>query len=316
MPGTPRDLADRALWEASLARSRRRRELAAQRSPTRHAASTVALAATLAATPATASAALLRIHSRGPAVVAAQHALGVTPDGDFGPLTRAAVESFQRAHGLEVDGIIGPVTAAALGLVGTSTHAVSGPAPPAATTRAVQAKLGLAVDGVYGPVTRAAVLAFQRTHGLEVDGVVGPQTLGALGIGAGTPTLSGGGSGSGGGAAALAAARREIGVPYVLGGTGSGGFDCSGLTQWAFAQAGIALPRTSYSQYTVGVAVSSSAIQAGDLVFWDTDGTGASHVGIATGAGTAISATTHGVMEHSIGGPYWGAHYVGARRVG
>src|SRR6201999_1022820 len=100
MPGTHRDLGDRALWAASLARSRRRRELAAQRSPTRHAASTVALAATLAATPASASAALLRIHSRGPAVVLAQQALGVSADGDFGPLTRAAVESFQRAHGL------------------------------------------------------------------------------------------------------------------------------------------------------------------------------------------------------------------------
>jgi peptidoglycan DL-endopeptidase CwlO len=314
MPGTPRDLSDRALWEASLARSRRRRELAAQRSPTRHAASTVALAATLAASPATASAALLRIHSRGPAVVAAQQALGVAADGDFGPLTRSAVESFQRAHGLDVDGVIGPITAAALGLGGGSSSATSGPAPPAATTRAVQAKLGVAVDGVYGPVTRAAVVAFQRTHGLQVDGVVGPQTLGALGLGAGTPTLSGGGSG--GGTAALAAARREIGVPYVFGGTGAGGFDCSGLVQWAFRQAGVALPRTSYSQYTVGVAVSQSAIQAGDLVFWDTDGSGASHVGIATGAGTAISATTHGVLEHTIAGAYWGAHYVGARRVG
>jgi cell wall-associated NlpC family hydrolase len=311
MPGTPRDLSDRALWEASLARSRRRRELAAQRSPTRHAASTVALAATLAASPATASAALLRIHSRGPEVVAAQQALGVTADGEFGPITRSAVESFQRAHGLEVDGVIGPITAAALGL-GGSTSASSGPAPPAATTRAVQAKLGVAVDGVYGPITRAAVIAFQRTHGLEVDGVVGPQTLGALGIGSGTPTLTG----SGGGVTALAAARREIGAPYRLGGTGAGGFDCSGLTQWAFAQAGIALPRTSYAQFTAGVAVSSGAIQAGDLVFWNTDGSGASHVGIATGAGTAISATTHGVLEHSIGGPYWGAHYVGARRVG
>src|SRR3954452_17607732 len=111
MPGTPRDLGDRALWEASLARSRRRRDLAAQRSPARHAASTVALAATLAASPAMASAALLRIHSRGPAVVAAQQALGVAPDGDFGPLTRAAVKSFQQAHGLAAHGVIGPVTA-------------------------------------------------------------------------------------------------------------------------------------------------------------------------------------------------------------
>src|SRR5947207_8983106 len=118
MPGTERDLASKELWEASLARSRRRRELAAQRSPTRHAASTVALAATLAASPATAGATLLRMHSRGPAVVAAQQALGVTADGEFGPITGSAVRAFQAAHGLEVDGIIGPVTAAALGLTG------------------------------------------------------------------------------------------------------------------------------------------------------------------------------------------------------
>jgi cell wall-associated NlpC family hydrolase len=51
-------------------------------------------------------------------------------------------------------------------------------------------------------------------------------------------------------------------------------------------------------------------------VFFDANGPGASHVAIATGAGTAISATSHGVREHAIGGPYWGAHYYGARRVG
>jgi peptidoglycan DL-endopeptidase CwlO len=61
--------------------------------------------------------------------------------------------------------------------------------------------------------------------------------------------------------------------------------------------------------------VNRSAIQAGDLVFFNTDGGGASHVGIATSNSTVISATTHGVMEHSISGTYWGSHYIGARRV-
>src|SRR5256885_15610610 len=112
MPGTPRDLGDRALWEASLARSRRGGELAAQRSPTRHAASTVALAATLAASPATASAALLRIHSRGPAVVAAQQALGVAADGDFRPVTRSAVGSLHRAHRPAGGRVLRPLTPA------------------------------------------------------------------------------------------------------------------------------------------------------------------------------------------------------------
>ncbi len=305
MTGT-RDLARPELWERSLARSRRRRELRAQRRPGGRTVSAVALAATLAS-PAAAGATLLRTHSRGPAVTAAQRALGVAADGEFGPMTRSAVRAFQRAHGLEVDGIIGPVTAAALGLGGG--QAADGPAPPPATTRALQAKLGLAADGVYGPVTRASVRAFQRAHGLEVDGVVGPQTLGALGLSgsfSSTPAAQGGSS-------AVAAASSQIGARYVYGGTGNGGFDCSGLVQWAFAQAGVSLPRTSFSQYGAGSPVSQ--IQAGDLVFFDTDGSGASHVGIATGPNSAISATTHGVMQHEITTGYWGAHYLGARRV-
>ena len=56
-------------------------------------------------------------------------------------------------------------------------------------------------------------------------------------------------------------------------------------------------------------------IVAGDLVYFDAAGPGASHVAIATSNSTAISATTRGVMEHPIGGSYWGAHYVGARRM-
>src|SRR5690242_10834338 len=303
MTGT-RDLACPGLWERSLEGSRHRRELAAQRRPAGvRTASAVALAATLAS-PAAAGATLLRTHSHGPAVADAQRALGVAADGEFGPLTRRAVRNFQRAHGLEVDGIIGPVTRAALGLD-------KGPKPSPETTRAIQAKLGLAVDGVYGPITRGAVIQFQRVHGLEVDGVVGPQTLGALGL-SGSVAPAGGGSST----SAVAAAESQIGARYLYGGTGNGGWDCSGLTQWAFGKAGISLPRTSYSQYGVGTPVDRSAIQAGDLVFFDTDGTGASHVGIATGPGSVISATTHGVMEHAISGSYWGSRYVGARRVG
>src|SRR3954452_12732207 len=112
----PRDLASPELWERSLERSLHRRELAAQRRPGGRAMSAVAITATLAAPPATAGATLLQLHSHGPAVAAVQGALGVAADGEFGPITRAAVESFQRAHGLEVDGVVGPVTSSALGL--------------------------------------------------------------------------------------------------------------------------------------------------------------------------------------------------------
>ena len=88
----------------------------------------------------------------------------------------------------------------------------------------------------------------------------------------------------------------------------------SGLTQWALAQASVTIPRTSFDQFAAGVAVDRASIQAGDLVFFNTDGGGASHVGIATSNASVISATTHGVREHEIDGDYWGVHYVGARR--
>jgi peptidoglycan hydrolase-like protein with peptidoglycan-binding domain len=288
----------------------------------------------------------LRTGSRGGGVAAAQRALGIPADGVFGPGTKRAVRAYQRAHGLVVDGRIGPQTAAALGLAaagtaGTTTTArtatVAAPAAsqlPAATTRAVQSALGIPADGVFGPQTRAAVRAYQRSHGLVVDGVVGPQTLGALGVSAGAASTSAGAatttaaapatsatsaapaSAGSGAQAAVSAAMSKVGSPYVSGGNGPSSFDCSGLTSWAMRQAGISIPRTSFAQFGVGSAVSKGAIQAGDLVFFNTAGPGASDVGIATGPTTAVSATTHGVMNHAIFDSYWGSHFVGARRVG
>ena len=96
---------------------------------------------------------------------------------------------------------------------------------------------------------------------------------------------------------------------------GPDGFDCSGLTAFAFADAGIALPHNSHGQAAMGRPVARDDIRRGDLVFFSTAGAGASHVGIATSATTAISATNGGVMEHSTTDAYWGGHYVGARRI-
>ena len=116
-------------------------------------------------------------------------------------------------------------------------------------------------------------------------------------------------------AAAVSGARSRIGSPYAMGASGPGAFDCSGLMIDAFRRAGVRLPHSSFAQFAMGRAVERDAIRSGDLVFFDTNGPGASHVGVATGRGTVISATSHGVMEHSMSDAYWGSAYVGARRL-
>ena len=116
-------------------------------------------------------------------------------------------------------------------------------------------------------------------------------------------------------AKAVTAALSKVGAPYASGAAGPDAFDCSGLTMWALGRAGIAAPHSSYAQYAMGSAVSRSDIRRGDLVFFDSFGAGASHVGLAISPTTAVSATNHGVMTHAIFDAYWGGHYVGARRL-
>ena len=83
-----------------------------------------------------------------------------------------------------------------------------------------------------------------------------------------TPTIAQVGS-SAQGLAAVRAAEGQIGVPYVWGGETAGvGFDCSGLTQWAWAKAGISIPRTTESQWPAMVHVPLNALQPGDLLFY------------------------------------------------
>ncbi|MEH3054030.1 MAG: NlpC/P60 family protein [Patulibacter minatonensis] len=198
--------------------------------------------------------------------------------------------------------------------------------------RSVQKRLRVRTDGVLGSGTRAAIRRFQKRHKLVVHGKPDVETLRALGLKVAdrfeARLTAAGASTSDPNAvpaelpaandavlAALASAQTRIGDPYRSGGTQPGGFDCSGLTVWAFKQAGLTLPRTSFQQYSEGVAIPKAAIQAGDLVFFDSAGAGASHVGIATGPTKVISSTTHGVMEHRIDTGYWANHYVGARRI-
>lgn len=88
-------------------------------------------------------------------------------------------------------------------------------------------------------------------------------------------------------AQAVAFAYRALGLPYVWGATGPNAFDCSGLTQAAWKSAGVALPRTTYTQINAGTRVPESALLPGDLVFFYS---GISHVGLYIGNGRMIHA--------------------------
>ncbi|MDT9684562.1 NlpC/P60 family protein [Streptomyces sp. TRM76323] len=88
-------------------------------------------------------------------------------------------------------------------------------------------------------------------------------------------------------AAAVRAARSAVGKPYVWGANGPDAFDCSGLTQWAYAQAGVGLPRTSQGQRNAGRHVGLSEARPGDLVTYRSD---ASHVAMYMGHGRVVHA--------------------------
>jgi cell wall-associated NlpC family hydrolase len=109
------------------------------------------------------------------------------------------------------------------------------------------------------------------------------------------------GSASGRAASAFAAAQSVIGSPYVYGASGPSSFDCSGLTSWAYAQAGVSIPRTSEAQANAGTRIySQSDLKVGDLVIFYGD---YHHVGLYAGNGQVLHAPHTGavVRYESIG---------------
>jgi cell wall-associated NlpC family hydrolase len=97
--------------------------------------------------------------------------------------------------------------------------------------------------------------------------------------------------------AMLKAAASRVGYPYVWGGSGPTTFDCSGLVQWSYRQAGVVMPRVAADQARTGPAIPFSRAQAGDLLFYRTDPTAPdyiSHVAIYLGKGLMIQAPQPG----------------------
>ncbi|MFZ7133830.1 MAG: NlpC/P60 family protein [Eubacteriales bacterium] len=150
----------------------------------------------------------------------------------------------------------------------------------------------------YGSFTYNAVVTYQRDKNIGVDGIVGPVT--ASEIKRDKVVLVG---------------KSFIGVPYQWGGSTPSGFDCSGFTAYVFKQNGLYLPRTSSQQYNFGTWINRSYLKNGDLVFFNTSGSGVSHVGIYIGKNKFIHASSSGVMISDLNNSYWNPRYMGAKRI-
>jgi cell wall-associated NlpC family hydrolase len=134
---------------------------------------------------------------------------------------------------------------------------------------------------------------------------------------------SGGSGGSGGGAinpppaassaagTAVNAALSQVGKPYRWGAAGPDAYDCSGLTMWAWAQAGVSLPHSSQMQYSATARVPRSALQPGDLLFF---GSPIHHVGMYVGGGRMVEAPYTGASVRVVSA--FRTDYVGAGRPG
>ena len=111
----------------------------------------------------------------------------------------------------------------------------------------------------------------------------------------------------------VAIAMQYLGTPYVWGGSSPGGFDCSGLVVYVFAQVGVSLPHYTGDLWNQGVPVSADQLEPGDLVFFN----GLGHVGIYIGGGQFIHSPHTGdvVKISSLSDPWYSSTYDGARRI-
>ena len=135
-------------------------------------------------------------------------------------------------------------------------------------------------DGIFGAKTHAAVISYQSRNGLSADGIAGRLTQSAISKEVNRVNT------------VVSTAKKYLGLPYLTGGTSpSTGFDCSGLTQYSHAQAGITIPRVSYQQAAGGVSVKRANIRIGDIVCFNSP---VSHVGIYLGDNKFIHSSKPG----------------------
>jgi cell wall-associated NlpC family hydrolase len=199
-----------------------------------------------------------------------------------------------------VDAVVSDSTARSLGMPAANAIVISAPPASLASLAELIKKVlpaGAAVEPLVTQVTRPS------SAGIASSGAAGGPAMT-------TAQLT----------AALRAAESRQGRPYVWGAAGPTSFDCSGLVQWSFAQAGVSMPRVAADQARTGLAVPVSQLEPGDLLFYHTDPTDPgyiSHVAIYLGNGWMIQAPQPGmnvqVVPASFGSQFAGAIQVNPR---
>ncbi|MCW2948546.1 MAG: hypothetical protein JWR24_5263 [Actinoallomurus sp.] len=179
----------------------------------------------------------------------------------------------------QVDAVVSHATAQAIGMPSGNALLVSAP-------HTNVAKLQKALAKVLPKGTKTAALE-SRFDGATVPGGVPPSSSNQVMT---APEIT----------TAISAAESKIGMPYVWGGESDreGGYDCSGLVQYAFARAGIKMPRTADIQAFTGWRLPYSQAQPGDLLTWKNDPTfnGVSHIAIYLGNNKMVVARHTGTL--------------------
>ena len=201
---------------------------------------------------------------------------------------RVAADAKVSSKAAAIEAQLGKLTAQKLALQNTSQAAAERVQVALDATKKLLAAADATVLRLAEQKRAAAAAAAADTFAAQLSAARAGATLAGLGSTVAPSARA---------TAAIAAARTRLGLPYVWGATGPHTFDCSGLTGWAYRQAGLTLPRTSRQQWYAGPQVALAGLAPGDLVFWGTNPAvpgSIYHVALYIGDGLMITAPQPG----------------------